>query len=111
MDPKHELADVLQQLDFNGPCGGFIHDFSLNYPDKKASAPQVMAYFDRQGPNRLPVLHTLAESFTLCDHWFSSVPGPTWPNRFFRPQRHFRWLGPHAVAVQPLAQVWPGHAL
>ncbi len=19
----------------------------------------------------------------ICDHWFSSLPGPTWPNRFF----------------------------
>lgn len=28
-------------------------------------------------------LHTLAESFTVCDRWFSSVPGPTWPNRLF----------------------------
>jgi phospholipase C len=31
----------------------------------------------------LPVLHTLAKQFLVCDHWFSSVPGPTWPNRFF----------------------------
>src|SRR5205809_2504371 len=31
----------------------------------------------------LPVLHKLAEHFLICDHWFSSVPGPTWPNRFF----------------------------
>lgn len=21
--------------------------------------------------------------FAVCDHWFSSLPGPTWPNRFF----------------------------
>ena len=25
----------------------------------------------------------LAENFTVCDRWFSSVPGPTWANRFF----------------------------
>src|SRR5260221_2856402 len=23
-----------------------------------------------------------AQHFTICDHWFSSLPGPTWPNRF-----------------------------
>jgi len=34
-------------------------------------------------PKQLPVLTTLAETFAVCDHWFSSVPGPTWPNRFF----------------------------
>jgi phospholipase C len=28
-------------------------------------------------------VHTLAENFTVCDRWFSSVPGPTWANRFF----------------------------
>jgi phospholipase C len=83
VDPKHEPEDVQEQLAYNGPCGGFVHNFIRNYRDKKASAPQVMAYFDRGGTSRLPVLHTLAESFTICDHWFSSVPGPTWTNRFF----------------------------
>lgn len=34
-------------------------------------------------PQRVPVLTQLAHEFVLCDHWFSSVPGPTWPNRFF----------------------------
>ncbi|HJR32415.1 MAG TPA: alkaline phosphatase family protein, partial [Pseudomonas sp.] len=31
----------------------------------------------------LPAIHGLARNFTVCDRWFSSVPGPTWPNRFF----------------------------
>ena len=26
---------------------------------------------------------TLAREFAICDQWFSSLPGPTWPNRFF----------------------------
>src|SRR5438105_9472171 len=34
-------------------------------------------------PEQLPVLTTLAQEFAVCDHWFSSMPGPTWPNRFF----------------------------
>ncbi len=34
-------------------------------------------------PDQLPVLTTLAHSFAVCDRWFSSIPGPTWPNRFF----------------------------
>src|SRR5262249_52153891 len=25
----------------------------------------------------------LARDFTICDQWFSSLPGPMWPNRFF----------------------------
>jgi phospholipase C len=34
-------------------------------------------------PKLLPVHSALARNFLVCDHWFSSVPGPTWPNRFF----------------------------
>ena len=34
-------------------------------------------------PNLVPVISSLARNFVVCDHWFSSVPGPTWPNRFF----------------------------
>jgi phospholipase C len=33
--------------------------------------------------DQLPVLTRLAGEFALCDHWFSSIPGPTWPNRLF----------------------------
>jgi len=78
-DPAHELDDVLQQLD--GGCMGFVTDFAQHYPKAPASDRyQIMAYFTL---DTLPVLHTLARNFLVCDHWFSSVPGPTWPNRFF----------------------------
>ena len=40
----------------------------------------VVGYYP---PGFLPALHPLARHFTICDHWFSSVPGPTWTNRFF----------------------------
>jgi phospholipase C len=39
-----------------------------------------MNYF---GMGDLPVLHELAKHFAVCDKWYSSVPGPTWTNRFF----------------------------
>ena len=39
-----------------------------------------MSYY---GPDRIPFLHALAREFTVCDRWFSSVMGPTWPNRFY----------------------------
>jgi phospholipase C len=32
---------------------------------------------------RAPVLAHLALQFAVCDRWFSSVPGETWPNRNF----------------------------
>ncbi len=34
-------------------------------------------------PEQLPVLNALAREFVVCDNWFSSLPGPTWPNRMF----------------------------
>jgi phospholipase C len=36
-----------------------------------------------QDPDQVPVLSTLALQFAVCDQWFSSVPGETWPNRNF----------------------------
>jgi phospholipase C len=30
-----------------------------------------------------PALYQLATEFVLCDGWHSSMPGPTWPNRYF----------------------------
>jgi len=46
-----------------------------------SSAGNIMACFDTK--TQLPVMQTLAQDFNLCDHWYSSLPGPTWPNRFF----------------------------
>jgi hypothetical protein len=41
---------------------------------------EIMAFYPR---GFLPSLHALAEDFVVCDRWFSPMPGPTWPNRFF----------------------------
>lgn len=34
-------------------------------------------------PARLPSINALADAFCLCDNWYSAVPGPTQPNRFY----------------------------
>ncbi len=78
-DPGHEIDDVLRQLHNLGQ--GFVADFAQHAPKAPdVDRYEIMAYFSLDS---LPVLHKLARSFTVCDHWFSSVPGPTWPNRFF----------------------------
>ncbi len=41
---------------------------------------RTMAYHDRSA---LPFYHALADAFTVCDHYFCSVAGPTNPNRFY----------------------------
>ncbi len=43
-----------------------------------AHAPYVMGYHTRAD---LPFQFALAEAFTVCDAYHSSVLGPTWPNR------------------------------
>ena len=45
-----------------------------------ANQHETMGYYTR---DRLPFLHALADEYTVCDRWFSSVMGPTWPNRFY----------------------------
>ncbi len=82
-DPHHETTNVLRQINGGGlgAMGGFVYDFALEEPNSTADArKQVMAYFAN---GKLPALHTLAKEYCVCDRWFSSVPGPTWANRFF----------------------------
>ena len=106
-DPGHEFEDTLMALcarfdeagnlllpkpTYNAVPGGYPPitnaGFVENYmhpsnPDDKASATpdRIMRCFDT--PRQLPVMFQLAQEFALCDQWFSSIPGPTWPNRFF----------------------------
>ncbi len=83
-DPRHETPHVLVQLkpDSNGnPNSGFVEDYATAYPMlTDADRAEVMKY---HALGQLPALHALAQHFTVCDHWFSSVPGPTWANRLF----------------------------
>jgi phospholipase C len=78
-DPPHDYDDVeLQIADSGVACAGFVDAFLKNHPT--GDPKEIMAFYDS---TTLPALQNLAMSFVLCDRWFSSVPGPTWPNRFF----------------------------
>ena len=84
-DPHHEVEHVHMQIegdpDHPAKMKGFVFNFAKAYPDSSREARQyIMDYYPR---GFLPGLHSLAEDFTVCDRWFSSLPGPTWPNRFF----------------------------
>ncbi|MBX8519749.1 hypothetical protein K5D37_08685 [Pseudomonas cichorii] len=97
-DPGHEFNDVLEQLTggTNFVKGqpyptinnsGFASSYATSiteFPYTPPSSEQiidVMSCFDT--PTQLPVIYNLATEFAICDHWHSSIPGPTWPNRFF----------------------------
>jgi phospholipase C len=90
-DPGHEFGNTLLAL-----CGLGKHGESPTYPpyppinnsgfaqsfaDKVPTAPcsVMLSYTERD----VPVITALAREFAVCDNWFSSMPGPTWPNRYF----------------------------
>jgi phospholipase C len=81
-DPRHETKNVLRQIKPKAldRMGGFVNDFAIEEPGAKEAWGQVMAYFPL---GSLAATHQLAQSFCVIDPWFSSVPGPTWTNRFF----------------------------
>ncbi len=83
-DPGHEFADVAQQLFAEN--GGFAINYATSLSEDtgvpgKERIGDIMACFHTK--TQLPVIYQLACEYALCDHWFSSLPGPTWPNRFF----------------------------
>lgn len=67
---------------------GFVTDFAATLKGAHAHGPiipgttasDIMRVFT---PELLPVLSGLARGFGVCDHWFSSVPTETFPNRAF----------------------------
>ncbi|HEX8722361.1 MAG TPA: alkaline phosphatase family protein [Pyrinomonadaceae bacterium] len=71
---------------------GFVKDFAYTLgwetKDPKRSkeilpgtvAANIMGCFT---PETLPVLSALARGYAVCDHWFSSAPTETFPNRAF----------------------------
>ncbi|SFK21730.1 alkaline phosphatase family protein [Caulobacter sp. UNC279MFTsu5.1] len=102
-DPGHEFADVVEQLcgqgvthtpwqPYNTPIdnSGFVANYATTTSEITSGNPSlptaseygdVMLCFDT--PTQLPVIYQLATTFALCDQWHASIPGPTWPNRFF----------------------------
>ncbi len=95
-DPGHEFEDVQMQLYGVNPnkpgtpdstvdparMNGFVASAftaanAAGVPDDRK---RVMEYF---APSSLSVLTALAQEFAVFNFWYSSLPGPTWPNRFF----------------------------
>lgn len=90
-DPGHEFHDALEQLAGVGriydPNGNPTYPpvdnsgFVANYRGRGAGTPAKAMH--AYAPDQVPIIDTLAREFAICDNWFSSMPGPTWPNRLF----------------------------
>lgn len=83
-DPGHSFEDVLEQVFGNisaaaaqPSMSGFVRS-ALSVNALLSSA--VMRAFR---PSLLPAFSALAPAFAVFDRWFSSIPGPTQPNRLF----------------------------
>ena len=104
-DPGHALFDTLTQLygvastpvSQNPTMNGFV----LSYEGKTHNSPNAHRIMKCFKPEKVPVLTQLARQFAVCDRWFSSIPGPTFPNRAFahgstsigRVDMGINWLG------------------
>jgi len=89
-DAGHELGDVREQLygspGSTFPPGGLNNGFVINYKHQSpapTTPAHIMKCIDPSDPLRIPALAILAERFCVCNRWYASVPGPTWPNRLF----------------------------
>jgi phospholipase C len=81
-DPDHCASAVDLQV-HGGSMNGFVASFASTLTARgihDADAGQVMGYYNRTD---VPVYDHLAREFAVCDRWFSSVPGATWPNRLY----------------------------
>lgn len=86
-DPDHSWTGVNTQI-FGNPQGtddaspkmqGFVKSYFTKMQNV-AHSRNIMNCFS---PDNLPVLTYLAQQYAVCDRWFSSLPGPTVPNRLF----------------------------
>lgn len=72
-DPPHGWDASHNQFN-GGKNDGFVLEHA------GASQAEAMGYHVRE---QIPVTYALADAHAVCDHWFASVMGPTWPNRFY----------------------------
>jgi len=76
-DPPHGWGACHAQWNI-GKNDGFIQQHAAAGAGSEQT--EVMGYHDRTS---IPFYYSLADRYTVCDRWFASVLGPTWPNRYY----------------------------
>lgn len=80
LDPGHSFEDVAEQVFGSGEIpsmSGFVEQAQSVSEDLSEI---VMKGFS---PESIPIFTALVKEFAVFDRWFSSIPGPTQPNRLF----------------------------
>ncbi len=76
-DPCHDGVCVDAQVANDN--GGFV----ANYADTHPGDPDFSIAMGYYNHGDLPTYDHLAAEFCVCDRWFASVAGATWPNRLY----------------------------
>jgi phospholipase C len=99
-DISHEWDACHNQFDWTksgtGKNDGFVREHHTDLKKGEGAYCKTAKYFGNLAPCQrltdpmsyytredLPVSYALADNYTICDNWYSSVLGPTWPNRFY----------------------------
>jgi len=100
-DPPHEFDDVRFQVTGapNGsysppqpfPMNGFAASAKWGLLTEQRGTNQRLASargkgeyaLQCQGASQIKILRELAREYAVCQYSYASMPGPTWPNRFF----------------------------
>jgi phospholipase C len=94
-DPGHEFGNTMTMLCGAEPSppyppyppidnSGFAQNFAATEPEDPCSIMlSYRGHKEGDADADVPVITALAREFAVCDKWFSSMPGPTWPNRLF----------------------------
>lgn len=77
LDPAHGFDASHEQWN-RGSNDGFARIHEARFGSDEAK--HVMGFLDR---SMAPASYALADRYALCQRWFASVMGPTWPNRFY----------------------------
>ncbi len=89
--PQHESWN-------SGAMDAFVRThLAVDGPD---AGPATMGYYERSD---IPFYFALAESFTICDNYFCSVLGPTYPNRLYSMSAT---LDPEGMGGGPLVETY-----
>jgi phospholipase C len=82
-DPGHHFEDTKLQIYGDQPGGPTMQGFVKAYYQKQQNVEHSRNIMYCFSPEKIPVLTTLAQNFLVFNRWFSSLPGPTIPNRAF----------------------------
>ncbi|GFZ17361.1 non-specific phospholipase C6 [Actinidia rufa] len=79
-DPGHSFEDVVQQV-----FGSNQFPSMTGFVEQALSLSQNLSETVMKGfkPQNVPIYAELVKNFAVFDRWFSSIPGPTQPNRLF----------------------------